>query len=86
MGFKKGFRWLKKVIYKTNDDLDDALAEAKEVANIATALGENTLSLFFKLEKRDGTLKDQLSSIKQTLEELRRKREERMKELCDIQS
>ncbi|KAK9153230.1 hypothetical protein Sjap_000710 [Stephania japonica] len=38
------------------------------------------------LEKRDGTPKDQLSSIKQTLKEELRKREERMKEFCDIQS
>ncbi|KAK9145036.1 hypothetical protein Sjap_004939 [Stephania japonica] len=87
MGFKKGFRWLKKVVFKTRGDLDNALAEAEEeVVNIATALGENTLSLFFKLEKRDGTPKDQLSSIKQTLKELQRKREERMKEFFDIQS
>ncbi|KAK9145056.1 hypothetical protein Sjap_004959 [Stephania japonica] len=87
MGFKKGFRWLKKVVFKTRGDLGNALAEAEEeVANIATVLGENTLSLFFKLEKRDGTPKDQLSSIKQTLKELQRKREERMKEFCDIQS
>ncbi|KAK9145014.1 hypothetical protein Sjap_004917 [Stephania japonica] len=38
------------------------------------------------LEKRDGTPKDQLSSIKQTLKELQCKREERMKEFCDIHS
>ncbi|KAK9145030.1 hypothetical protein Sjap_004933 [Stephania japonica] len=38
------------------------------------------------LENRDGTPKDQLSSIKQTLKELQCKREERMKEFCDIQS
>ncbi|KAK9145049.1 hypothetical protein Sjap_004952 [Stephania japonica] len=87
MGFKKGFRWFKKVVFKTKGDLGNALAEAEEeVVNIATALGENTLSLFFKLEKRDGTPKDQLSSIKQTLKELQCKREERMKEFCDIQS
>ncbi|KAK9109982.1 hypothetical protein Sjap_018042 [Stephania japonica] len=86
MGFKKGFRWLKKVVFKTSGDLGNAFAEAEEeVANIATALDENKLSLFFKLEKRDGTPKDQLSSIKQTLEELQRKREERMEEFCDIQ-
>ncbi|KAK9109969.1 hypothetical protein Sjap_018029 [Stephania japonica] len=71
----------------TSGDLGNALAEAEEeVANIATALGENTLSLFFRLEKRDGTPKDQLSSIKKFLEELQHKREERMKEFCDIQS
>ncbi|KAK9145035.1 hypothetical protein Sjap_004938 [Stephania japonica] len=87
MGFKKGFRWLKKVVFKTRGDLGNALAEAEEeVANIATALGENTLSLFLKLEKRDGIPKDQLSSIKQTLKDLQHKREERMKEFCDIQS
>ncbi|KAK9145032.1 hypothetical protein Sjap_004935 [Stephania japonica] len=87
MGFQKGFRWLKKVVFKTRGDLDNALAEAEEeVVNITTALGENTLSLFFKLEKRDGTPNDQLSSIKQTLKELQRKREERMKEFFDIQS
>ncbi|KAK9145011.1 hypothetical protein Sjap_004914 [Stephania japonica] len=34
----------------------------------------------------DGTPTDQLSSIKQTLKDLQRKREERMKEFCDIQS
>ncbi|KAK9109973.1 hypothetical protein Sjap_018033 [Stephania japonica] len=46
MGFKKGFRWLKKVVFKTNGDLGNALAEAEEeVANIATALDENKLSL-----------------------------------------
>ncbi|KAK9145039.1 hypothetical protein Sjap_004942 [Stephania japonica] len=67
-------------------DLGNALAEAEEVVNIATGLGENTLSLIFKLENRDGTPKDQLSSIKQTLKELQCKREERMKEFCDIQS
>ncbi|KAK9145018.1 hypothetical protein Sjap_004921 [Stephania japonica] len=39
-----------------------------------------------ELEKRDGTPKDQLSSTKQTLKELQRKREERMKEFFDIQS
>ncbi|KAK9145053.1 hypothetical protein Sjap_004956 [Stephania japonica] len=76
-----------KVVFKTRGDLGNALAEAEEeVVNIATALGENTLSLFFKLENRDGTPKDQLSSIKQTLKELQCKREERMKEFCDIQS
>ncbi|KAK9145015.1 hypothetical protein Sjap_004918 [Stephania japonica] len=76
-----------KVVFKTRGDLDNALAEAEEeVVNIATALGENTLSLFFKLEKRDGTPKDQLPSIKQTLKELQHKREERMKEFVDIQS
>ncbi|KAK9145055.1 hypothetical protein Sjap_004958 [Stephania japonica] len=44
------------------------------------------LQHFPMLEKRDGTPKDQLSSIKQILKELQRKREERMKEFCDIQS
>ncbi|KAK9153234.1 hypothetical protein Sjap_000714 [Stephania japonica] len=70
MGFKKGFHWLKKVVFKTRGDLGNALAEAEEEV----------------LEKRDGTPKDQLSSIKQTLKELQCKREERMKEFCDIQS
>ncbi|KAK9145024.1 hypothetical protein Sjap_004927 [Stephania japonica] len=70
MAFKKGFRWLKKVVFKIRGDLGNALAEAEEEV----------------LEKRDGTPKDQLSSIKQTLKELQCKREERMKEFCDIQS
>ncbi|KAK9145038.1 hypothetical protein Sjap_004941 [Stephania japonica] len=44
------------------------------------------LQHFPMFEKRDGTPTDQLSSIKQTLKDLQRKRKERMKEFCDIQS
>ncbi|KAK9156591.1 hypothetical protein Scep_003165 [Stephania cephalantha] len=69
--------------YKT--DLRKTLDEAEEeVANIASALGEK--SLILKLEKRKGTLKEQLLSIKPILEEFQHKREERMKEFCEIQS
>ncbi|KAK9145010.1 hypothetical protein Sjap_004913 [Stephania japonica] len=61
--FETGFHLLKrrlhqlpdaenKVVFKTRGDLGNALAEAEEeVVNIATALGENTLSLFFKCKK-----------------------------------
>ncbi|KAK9145017.1 hypothetical protein Sjap_004920 [Stephania japonica] len=43
-----------KVVFKTRGDLGNALAEVEEVVNIATALGENTLSLFFKAARSAG--------------------------------
>ncbi|KAK9145033.1 hypothetical protein Sjap_004936 [Stephania japonica] len=62
------------------------LHQLPDAENISIAFPDDGDSIFPMLEKRDGTPKDQLSSIKQTLKELQRKREERMKEFFDIQS
>ncbi|KAK9145027.1 hypothetical protein Sjap_004930 [Stephania japonica] len=74
--------------------LKQCLHQLPDAENISIAFPDDgawkrfykRLQHFPMLEKRDGTPKDQLSSIKQTLKELQRKREERMKEFCDIQS
>ncbi|XP_026412902.1 65-kDa microtubule-associated protein 1-like isoform X2 [Papaver somniferum] len=59
-----------------------ALAEAdSEVANLVSALGEQA-----SISRVKGTLKDQISAIKPVLEDLRRKKDERVKEFQKIQS
>ncbi|XP_026412901.1 65-kDa microtubule-associated protein 5-like isoform X1 [Papaver somniferum] len=67
---------------KYKADLHQALAEAdSEVANLVSALGEQA-----SISRVKGTLKDQISAIKPVLEDLRRKKDERVKEFQKIQS
>ncbi|KAF6149406.1 hypothetical protein GIB67_016944 [Kingdonia uniflora] len=69
---------------KYKAELHQSLAEAEsEVANLVSALGER--ASFLRPEKTGGTLKEQMSAIKPTLEDLRRKREERVKDFQDVQ-
>ncbi|MQL87004.1 hypothetical protein Taro_019546 [Colocasia esculenta] len=66
-------------------DLHQALAAAEaEVSNLILTLGEH--ESFSRLEKRQGTLKEQIAAVKPALEELRLKRGERVKQFLDIQS
>ncbi|KAK9145040.1 hypothetical protein Sjap_004943 [Stephania japonica] len=62
-------------------DVATAFTMARILSNIPISRGGPTSLVIYnihalQLEKRDGTPKDQLSSIKQTLKELQRKREE----------
>ncbi|XP_077242637.1 65-kDa microtubule-associated protein 5-like [Tasmannia lanceolata] len=69
---------------KYKADLHQALAEAEaEAANLVSALGER--ASFARSEKSKGTLKEQIAAIKPVLEDLRRKKEERVKEFSDVQ-
>ncbi|XP_058079280.1 65-kDa microtubule-associated protein 5 [Magnolia sinica] len=66
-------------------ELHRALADAEaEAAQLVSALGERALSVWS--EKVKGTLKEQVSTIKPVLDDLRRMKEERVKEFSDIQS
>ncbi|WOK97526.1 65-kDa microtubule-associated protein 6-like [Canna indica] len=58
-------------------------AKEAEVAALIAALGEQNLQL--KMDKRL-SLKEQLASVNPLLEDLRKKREERLKQFADIQS
>ncbi|KAI3995601.1 hypothetical protein MKX01_023346 [Papaver californicum] len=67
---------------KYKADLHQFLAEAdSEVANLVSALGDQA-----SISKVKGTLKDQISAIKPVLEDLRCKKDERVKEFRKIQS
>ncbi|XP_026425157.1 65-kDa microtubule-associated protein 5-like [Papaver somniferum] len=67
---------------KYKADLHQSLAEAdSEVANLVPALGEQA-----SISRVKGTLKDQISAIKPVLEDLRCKKDERVKEFQKIQS
>ncbi|KAI3868034.1 hypothetical protein MKX03_035250 [Papaver bracteatum] len=67
---------------KYKADLHQSLAEAdSEVANLVSALGEQA-----SISRVKGTLKDQISAIKPVLEDLRCKKDERVKEFQKIQS
>ncbi|XP_050282844.1 65-kDa microtubule-associated protein 5 isoform X1 [Quercus robur] len=67
---------------KYKADLHQSLVESEaEIANIVSALGEHA-----SFSRGRGTLKEQISAIKPTLEELRSKKQERIKEFSEIQS
>lgn len=69
---------------KHKGDLHQALAEGEaEISSLISALGER--ESFIRKEKLKGTLKEQVTMLKPLLEELRRKREERMKEFSEVQ-
>ncbi|RWR74757.1 65-microtubule-associated protein 5-like protein [Cinnamomum micranthum f. kanehirae] len=70
---------------KYKAELHQLLADAEaEAANLVAALGERALNAWS--EKPKGTLKEQISIIKPVLEDLRQRREERVKEFSDVQS
>ncbi|KMZ75604.1 Microtubule-associated protein MAP65-1a [Zostera marina] len=80
-------------VYKRNVDqasrsralLLQALADSKaELANLLSALGEKTL--FNIPDKSSGTIKEQLTDIAPTLEQLLKQKEDRIKEFSDVQS
>ncbi|KAG0572887.1 hypothetical protein KC19_VG132100 [Ceratodon purpureus] len=54
-----------------------------EFAALFSALGKPTLSM---REKRSGRLRDQVASIGPLLEELRKRKEERMRQISDVKS
>ncbi|XP_062174627.1 65-kDa microtubule-associated protein 5 isoform X1 [Alnus glutinosa] len=67
---------------KFKAELHQLLAEAEaEIANVVSALGEHT-----SFSRGRGTLKEQISAIKPILEELRSKKQERIKQFSEIQS
>lgn len=67
---------------KHKADLYEALADAEaEIAELISVLGERT-----SFSRAKGTLKEQLSSMKPILEELRVKKEQRVKEFLEIKS
>ncbi|XP_068663555.1 65-kDa microtubule-associated protein 5 [Aristolochia californica] len=69
---------------KNKADLHQALAEAEvEASNLVSALGER--AQFSWTDKVKGTLKQQMSAIKPVLDDLRMKKEERVKESVNIQ-
>lgn len=67
---------------KHKADLHQAIAEAEaEIAILMSALGERT-----SFSRSKGSLKEQLSAIKPVLEDLRLKKEDRIKALSEIQA
>ncbi|OAY77610.1 65-kDa microtubule-associated protein 5 [Ananas comosus] len=69
---------------KQKADLHQILAEGEaEVSLVISALGER--ESLMRLEKPKGSLKEQVAALKPLLEELRRKKEERIREFTDVQ-
>uniref|UniRef100_A0A5B7A2X2 Putative microtubule-associated protein 5 isoform X1 n=1 Tax=Davidia involucrata TaxID=16924 RepID=A0A5B7A2X2_DAVIN len=69
---------------KYKADLHQSLAEAEaEIANLISALGER--ASFPRYEKAKLTLKEQISVVKPVLEDLRLKKQERIKEFSETQ-
>ncbi|KAG1327748.1 65-kDa microtubule-associated protein 5 [Cocos nucifera] len=69
---------------KHKENLHQTLAEGEaEMSNLISTLGER--ESFVRLEKPKGTLKEQVAGIRPLLDDLRRKREERVKEFSDVQ-
>ncbi|XP_038689661.1 65-kDa microtubule-associated protein 5 [Tripterygium wilfordii] len=67
---------------KYRADLHQSLADAEaEIANLVSALGEHS-----SFSTGKGTLKQQMAAIKPLLDDLRLKKEERIKEFSEIQS
>ncbi|XP_010244424.1 PREDICTED: 65-kDa microtubule-associated protein 5-like [Nelumbo nucifera] len=70
---------------KYKADLQQTLAEAEgEVASLISALGER--AAFSGSEREKCPLKQQISTVKPLLEDLRKKKEDRVKEFWDVQS
>ncbi|KAK1316688.1 65-kDa microtubule-associated protein 5 [Acorus calamus] len=70
---------------KYKADLHRSLAEAEaEVVGLVSALGEYSFSSW--ADKKKGTLKGQILGMKPVLEELRRRREDRVSEFSEVQS
>ncbi|KAJ3676532.1 hypothetical protein LUZ60_003944 [Juncus effusus] len=70
---------------KHKSDLLKTLANGQaEISKAISSLGDR--ESLYQLEKPKGSLKEQVAMIKPTLESLRRKREERIKEFVDVQS
>eukprot|EP00249_Psilotum_nudum_P005204 c18660_g3_i1 orf=1-783(-) len=64
--------------------LQQALADAEtELSTLIAALGDH--ALIGRSDKGAGTLKEQLAAVRPQLNELRQKKEERMKQLVDVQ-
>ncbi|KAM7511851.1 hypothetical protein LguiB_010726 [Lonicera macranthoides] len=69
---------------KYKAELHQSLAEAEaEIANLISGLGER--ASFPRYEKKKGTLKEQMSAINPLLEDLRLKKQERIKEFSETQ-
>ncbi|KAK6233636.1 hypothetical protein QUC31_006042 [Theobroma cacao] len=68
---------------KYKADLHHSLAQSEsEIANLVSALGEHSLSF----SRGKGTLKQQISAVRPVLEDLRSKKEQRMKDFTETQS
>eukprot|EP00249_Psilotum_nudum_P017538 c26379_g1_i2 orf=749-1675(+) len=64
--------------------LRQALADSEaELASLVATLGDRTLILK-QSEKRVGTLKEQLTAVQPQLDELRKKKDERMKQFVEV--
>ncbi|XP_064979636.1 65-kDa microtubule-associated protein 5-like [Musa acuminata AAA Group] len=69
---------------KHKAELHQMLADGEaEVSNLISILGER--ETFVRLEKKAGTLKEQLAMIKPLLDDLGQKKEQRIKEFLDVQ-
>ncbi|XP_022764685.1 65-kDa microtubule-associated protein 5 isoform X2 [Durio zibethinus] len=68
---------------KYKADLHHCLAQSEsEIANLVSALGEHSISF----SRGKGTLKQQISSVRPVLEDLRSKMEQRVKDFTETQS
>lgn len=61
-------------------------AKEAEIATLIAALGEHDMSSPIKMEKRSASLKEKLASVTPLVEELKKKKEERLKQLADIKT
>ncbi|MQM06083.1 hypothetical protein Taro_038899 [Colocasia esculenta] len=70
---------------KSRAHLLESLADSKsELDNLLSALGDNSFAGMF--QSSSGTIKEQLAAIAPALEQLRKQKEERIKEFADVQS
>ncbi|KAK2453783.1 65-kDa microtubule-associated protein [Trifolium repens] len=61
-------------------------AKEAEIATLVAALGEHDINSPIKAEKRSASLKEKLASVTPLVEELKKKKEERVKQFIDIKA
>lgn len=61
-------------------------AKEAEIATLVAALGEHDINSPIKTEKRSASLKEKLASVTPLVEELKKKKEERVKQFADIKA
>lgn len=61
-------------------------AKEAEIATLMAALGEHDIHSPIKTEKRSASLKEKLASVTPLVEELKKKKEDRLKQLSDIKA
>lgn len=61
-------------------------AKEAEIATLVAALGEHDINSPIKAEKRSASLKEKLASVTPLVEELKKKKEERVKQFTDIKA